>query len=67
MPSSEIAAGDGAGSGSDADCRTRAFITKFEMVITFDAAPVPITSSEGEVAAPAEEPAPESEESSEEG
>jgi len=70
MPSSEIAGdGGGAGSGgSDTDCRTRSFIAKFEMVITFDAAPVPVTSSEAEVAAPtAEEPAPESEESSEEG
>jgi len=67
MPLSEVAADGGAGASSDTDCRTRSFITKFEMVITFDAAPVPVTSSEGEVAAPAEEPAPESEESSEEG
>lgn len=67
MPLSEIAADGGAGTGSDTDCRTRSFITKFEMVVTFDAAPVPITSSEAEVAAPVEEPAPESEESSEEG
>jgi Tfp pilus assembly protein PilN len=66
MPSSEIAGDGGAGTSSDTDCRTRSFIAKFEMVVTFDAAPVPITSSEGEVAAP-EEPAPESEESSEEG
>jgi Tfp pilus assembly protein PilN len=67
MPLSEIAGGGGAGTGSDTDCRTRSFITKFEMVITFDAAPVPVTSSEAEVAAPVEEPAPESEDTSEEG
>jgi Tfp pilus assembly protein PilN len=67
IPTSEIAAeSGGAGTGSDTDCRTRSFITKFEAVLTFDAAPVPASSSEAEVAPPpAEEPAPESEESSE--
>lgn len=70
--SSEIAGKEGgAGTGSDGtstDCRTRAFIAKFEMVVAFDAAPVPASSPEAEVAAPpAEEAEGESEEGSEEG
>lgn len=67
MSSSEIA-GDSGGAGNntdgtDTDCRTRAFITKFEMVVAFDAAPVPVSSTEAEVVAP---PAEEPEEGSEE-
>jgi Tfp pilus assembly protein PilN len=43
--------GGGSGSGSG-DCRTRQFIAKFEIVAVFDAAPVPLSESSGEVAAP---------------
>ncbi len=40
------ASGDGSSSG---ECRTRAFIAKFEIVVAFDAAPIPTTgSTEGE-------------------
>lgn len=59
----------GEGGGSSDDCRTRDFIAKFELVVAFDAAPVPITGgAEGEVA-PAPEEAAEttSDETSEEG
>ncbi len=41
------------GSGSDGggeECRTRAFIAKFSLVVAFDAAPVPVVGSEGEAA-----------------
>ncbi|HWO16306.1 MAG TPA: PilN domain-containing protein [Solirubrobacterales bacterium] len=44
-------AGDAASSGDD--CRTRAFIAKFEIVVAFDAAPVPITSDAAAVTATA--------------
>jgi Tfp pilus assembly protein PilN len=61
----------GSGSGGDEDCRTRAFIAKFSLVVAFDAAPVPPVGSEGEaapVSAPeeAETASSESSESSEE-
>lgn len=51
------ASGEGEGGGGGDDCRTREFIAKFDMVVAFDAAPVPVTGSvEGEVpvAPPAE-------------
>jgi Tfp pilus assembly protein PilN len=75
MPSSELAGEDagagvssGGGADTDTDCRTRSFIAKFEMVLAFDAAPVPTGASEGEVAAPpTEESEAGSEESTEEG
>jgi Tfp pilus assembly protein PilN len=46
----------GEGGGSSDDCRTRDFIAQFELVVAFDAAPMPITGgSEGETPpAPAE-------------
>jgi hypothetical protein len=46
----------GANTGSTGDeCRTRAFIAKFALVVAFDAAPVPSEeSSESTVAAPVE-------------
>ncbi len=46
----------GANTGSSGDeCRTRAFIAKFSLVVAFDAAPVPTEeSSESTVAAPVE-------------
>jgi hypothetical protein len=46
----EAGAGIGGGSSSG-DCRTRRFIAKFDMVVVFDAAPVPLGVS-GEEAAP---------------
>jgi Tfp pilus assembly protein PilN len=53
VQSSQLAEGNsgaGAGSGGGEDCRTREFIAKFEIVLAFDAAPVPITGTgEGEV------------------
>lgn len=42
-----VSAGGDASSGGSAgdDCRTRDFITKFQLVVAFDAAPAPITGS----------------------
>jgi Tfp pilus assembly protein PilN len=54
LPGEEGGAGTSAeaegGSDDTEDCRTRKFITRFEMVIAFDAAPVPVAGgSTGEV------------------
>lgn len=38
---SEQAGGSGGGASEGGECRTRAFIAKFEIVVAFDAAPVP--------------------------
>jgi Tfp pilus assembly protein PilN len=53
IESTELAGEDeGAGSsssgsqGGGGDCRTRSFIVQFDLVIAFDAAPVPVTGSE---------------------
>jgi Tfp pilus assembly protein PilN len=62
IESSELAEQkEGAGSTSGAqsgdtsqDCRTRGFITLFQLTVAFDAAPVPATGAEVEVAPPAE-------------
>lgn len=56
VESSELGSStEGAGSssgkskGSSSDCRTRAFIAKFNLIVAFDAAPLPATeSSEGQ-------------------
>jgi Tfp pilus assembly protein PilN len=68
VESSELAdeAGGGGGSGeSDGEeCRTRKFIAKFQIVVAFDAAPVPAVVGTGEVAAPPAEAAPSSGEES---
>lgn len=62
IESSELAdrsneAGAGGG-GSGEDCRTRNFIAQFDLVVAFDAAPVPITGgAEGEAAPAPEETA----------
>jgi Tfp pilus assembly protein PilN len=48
---------EGGGGGGDEDCRTRDFIAKFDLVVAFDAAPVPVTGTteaEAPVAPPAE-------------
>lgn len=61
--------GGGAAEGGD-DCRTRDFIAKFELVVAFDAAPIPAIGTEETPVAPAEaesEATPTSEESTEEG
>jgi Tfp pilus assembly protein PilN len=42
--------GDGGGSEGGDECRTRSFIAKFEIVVAFDAAPVPATAAEAEAA-----------------
>lgn len=63
LPDNSSGAGSvgGAGGGASEDCRTRDFIAKFQIVVAFDAAPIPIVgSSEEAVAAPA--PAPPAEE-----
>lgn len=39
--------GSGSGGGSS-DCRTRSFISEFQLVVAFDAAPVPSTGAEAE-------------------
>jgi Tfp pilus assembly protein PilN len=57
IQSSELAekevGGGGDGGGGGSDCRTREFIAKFEIVVAFDAAPVPAVA--GAEAAPATE------------
>ncbi len=46
-----VSAGGDASSGAGGDdCRTRDFIAKFEIVVAFDAAPVPATEGEAEAA-----------------
>lgn len=50
LPSTEAGSGSGGESteeNSGAECRTRDFITKFNLVVAFDAAPIPVTA-EGE-------------------
>ncbi len=45
--------GESGGGGSESsgdECRTREFIAKFEIVVAFDAAPVPISAATGEAA-----------------
>lgn len=63
-PEGSSAEGGGGGGGSGAtDCRTRKFIAQFQMVVAFDAAPVPVSA---ETEAAAAEAAPEEEGSSSE-
>jgi Tfp pilus assembly protein PilN len=53
LGSSELAsegAEAGSGEGGGGDCRTRNFIAQFDLVVAFDAAPVPTEEGEGEVA-----------------
>jgi len=60
LPGEDEGAGTNSGDsgGEGEDCRTRKFITQFEMAVVFDAAPIPVTGSGGEVTAVAtEEPA----------
>jgi Tfp pilus assembly protein PilN len=40
--------GGGEGGGSGADCRTRSFIAQFQIVVAFDAAPVPLPAEGAE-------------------
>jgi len=37
----------GSGGGAAEDCRTRSFITRFQIVVAFDAAPTPVTGAAG--------------------
>jgi Tfp pilus assembly protein PilN len=63
--SGQAEGGGGGDSGGD-ECRTRNFIAKFEIVVAFDAAPVPTESAEGEaVSSPVETAEDTSSESSE--
>lgn len=56
----------GGGSDGGDECRTREFIAKFEIVVAFDAAPIPVAAAAGaEMPVVAEEPPAESGESSE--
>lgn len=60
LPEQEEGAGSAGGGGEEggAECRTRMFIAKFNIVVAFDAAPVPITAEgEGETPATATEAA----------
>lgn len=55
--------GSGGGGSGTTDCRTRSFISQFQIVVAFDAAPVPVTSEATEAAPEgSEEPAEASEE-----
>jgi Tfp pilus assembly protein PilN len=71
VESSELAdqaAGGGSADSDGDECRTRDFIAKFQILVAFDAAPVPAIASAGEVAAPpAEAPPPAGEASEDEG
>jgi Tfp pilus assembly protein PilN len=54
LPETDIGSSSGAGEsggGAGEECRTRAFISKFSLVVAFDAAPVPPAEGEGEAAA----------------
>ncbi|HKO38060.1 MAG TPA: PilN domain-containing protein [Solirubrobacterales bacterium] len=63
--SNEGGGGGGGSGGSDDECRTRDFIARFEIVVAFDAAPVPVAAAAGaEPTAVTDEPS-ESEEASE--
>jgi Tfp pilus assembly protein PilN len=59
LPSEEEGSGSAESSeaGSGGECQTRNFIAAFHLVVAFDAAPVPITSGEGEAATTATETA----------
>lgn len=59
LPNEGEDGGGGGGDDSGDECRTRDFIAKFEIVVAFDAAPVPI-AAEGAVATPAAAPPAES-------
>lgn len=48
------AGGDAESGGAAEDCRTRSFIAKFQVIVAFDAAPVPLSEAESELAAPTE-------------
>ncbi|MGN6587723.1 MAG: PilN domain-containing protein [Solirubrobacterales bacterium] len=61
--SSSAEAGSGSAGSGTTDCRTRHFISQFQMVVAFDAAPVPV-SEEAAEAVPAETPEAPAEESS---
>lgn len=63
----ENSASGGGEEGANEDCRTRAFIAQFSIVVAFDAAPVPPSAEEAPVAteAPAEGEAAEGEEGEE--
>jgi|SRR6476646_2403193 len=52
---SSSAVGGGDSGGSDGGCEAAGLVTQFEIVVAFDAAPVPVTGTEAEVAP--EEPA----------
>jgi Tfp pilus assembly protein PilN len=54
---SDDSGGGGESESSSSECRTRKFIAKFQIVVAFDAAPVPVSAS-GEEAAPVATPAP---------
>jgi Tfp pilus assembly protein PilN len=49
--SAESSGGGGGEEGSATDCRTRSFIAQFQIVIAFDAAPVPVTAEAVEATA----------------
>jgi Tfp pilus assembly protein PilN len=70
LGSSELASKGGeagSGGGGGGDCRTRQFIAQFDLVIAFDAAPVPPEEGEEEVVSTATSAESASSESSEEG
>lgn len=67
--SSELASSSGeagSGEGGGDDCRTRSFIAQFQLVVAFDAAPVPVEEGETESVVTTEAESSESSEGSEE-
>jgi Tfp pilus assembly protein PilN len=63
LPEASGQAESAEGAGGEIDCRTRGFITQFQLVAAFDAAPVPQVYSSGEAPPPVEEEAAEPTES----
>jgi Tfp pilus assembly protein PilN len=55
VPTSALSGGSGSSSSAGGTCQTRDFIAQFQMVVAFDAAPVPVES--GSEAAPETAPA----------
>lgn len=57
MPSSSLGSGGGGGAAAASTCQTKQSIAQFQMVVAFDAAPVPAASGTEAEAVPTAEPA----------
>jgi hypothetical protein len=57
MPTSSLGSGGEGASAAASTCQTKESIAQFQMVVAFDAAPVPVASGTEAEAVPAAEPA----------